>query len=563
MLGDFKIIKDNYGEKMAHLCRSLFPTLLEQEGLLSNILLSKFSPNHYLYEDIINNHLEDEFKSFIYEFLDVEKETVTVNKTVKELLEEAGYFFYECHMEEEIQYFKKYYKENEELCTFNGGRLNKCHVFFAVKKNVEGIKRENFSSPKREDEYGVSVISIQFSKGRINTLSIKNRYNHTVNNPDATYSNNLDNIIPGLTNAFAREYNLNINYNSSLNSFISELSNYVLADDGKYYRYNYELDNIYYCMDNIIIDNGRVKKLDKSRYLLIDYFILDLVAKKIKLYSNRIIDRFIISCPDIDKIYIANNKQTKGKTITIFSNGVEELIIEINRYCQITHLKYNTLTKIDNKFLVNNKTLISFESPSLEYIGDDFLDKNESLINFLCPRLRKIGNYFLFHNEIIKSIILPELVEVGNGFLSCAQELEDLQCPNIKVIGDNFLDCNYCLNKFEAPNVRKIGNYFLERNEALVYMYMPKLRYIGGNALRFNRKLLYFEAPELKYAGDYFLHSNEKLERFYCPELEYFDENRILNALRKAENASAKIITKYSVYNGKEIAMVKKLSKAK
>ena len=35
---DLKQIKDKYGEKMMHLCRELFPTLLETEGLLFKLL---------------------------------------------------------------------------------------------------------------------------------------------------------------------------------------------------------------------------------------------------------------------------------------------------------------------------------------------------------------------------------------------------------------------------------------------------------------------------------------------------------------------------------------------
>ena len=53
------------------------------------------------------------------------------------------------------------------------------------------IRSENFKKPIREDEYGTSVMSIQFTKDEAHTLSIKNRYNHSVVNPDATFSNNL------------------------------------------------------------------------------------------------------------------------------------------------------------------------------------------------------------------------------------------------------------------------------------------------------------------------------------------------------------------------------------
>ena len=207
-------------------------------------MLSHFAPNHYLYQDIIDNNQIHEFKNYIYSFYDVEKKEVITSKSVKELMDDAGYEIYECHTEEDIQKFKKYYKSGEELCTFQGGRLDTCYVFFAVKKNVDEIRREHFKNPRRQDEYGTSVISIQFSRGSINTLSIKNRYNHTVNNPDATYANNLENIIPWLTNAFEREYHLNINQTESQDF---ELENYVLANDRRYYRYNYEINNIYYC----------------------------------------------------------------------------------------------------------------------------------------------------------------------------------------------------------------------------------------------------------------------------------------------------------------------------
>ena len=36
---------------------------------------------------------------------------------------------------------------------------------------------------------------------------------------------------------------------------------------GDPYKYNYEINNVYYCPDNIIIDNFRVKPYDKEKYL--------------------------------------------------------------------------------------------------------------------------------------------------------------------------------------------------------------------------------------------------------------------------------------------------------
>ena len=127
-------IRKYYGENMMHLCRSLFPTLLETDNLLFNLIESNFAHSRYLYDDIIEDKMIEEFKNYIYSLVDVEKEEIEVIKTPKELLDEAGYVLYECKTEEDIQKFKKYYAKREELCTFQGGRLDYCHVFFCCKE---------------------------------------------------------------------------------------------------------------------------------------------------------------------------------------------------------------------------------------------------------------------------------------------------------------------------------------------------------------------------------------------------------------------------------------------
>ena len=396
---DEKRIRKLYGEKMWHLCRGLFATILDTKGLLSNLLENNFFPSRFLYEDIINNHLEEEFKDFIYSFIDVEKKEVIVNKTAQQLMDEAGYTLYECKTEDDIQSFRKYYEENETLCTIeNGGRLNRCHVFFAVKKNVASIKRQDFTHPKREDEYGTSVISIQFTRGKTNTLSIKNRYNHTVNNPDATFHNNLEDIIPGLTHAFERDYNLNINQNS--NRFNITDYNYVKANDGKYYKYNYEVDNTYFGPDNIVISNfePQTRFLEKEKYLVFDYFILDLVNKNIvNLVQHR--DSFSTLLTDIKKIDIRNKENIKEVIIT--SNKGEDQIIKLDKYNRI----------------------ISYENNYAKRIGDRFLDFNDSMLEVKIPNVIEIGDYFLWKNGVLKQIVAPNVKKIGVNFLYCNERL--------------------------------------------------------------------------------------------------------------------------------------------
>ena len=57
---DERNIRKKYGENMWHLCKKLFPTILNIPGKLSEILESRFYPSKFLYDDIIN--LEYAFK---------------------------------------------------------------------------------------------------------------------------------------------------------------------------------------------------------------------------------------------------------------------------------------------------------------------------------------------------------------------------------------------------------------------------------------------------------------------------------------------------------------------
>ena len=143
MKGDYELIKRDYGENFAKLCRKLFPRILETEGLLYKILKEHFAPNHSLFKDIILNSKKEKFQDYIIGCLNQDKPLFDSGKTVKELLEKRGYDFYICKTQEDILKFKKYYERDEELCTFREHRLNTCHVFFAVKKDVDRIKREN------------------------------------------------------------------------------------------------------------------------------------------------------------------------------------------------------------------------------------------------------------------------------------------------------------------------------------------------------------------------------------------------------------------------------------
>ncbi|MEE3343021.1 MAG: hypothetical protein VZS44_02910 [Bacilli bacterium] len=488
---DYKILKKHYGEKFAQLCRELFPSLLEQEGLLSSIILSKFSPNHSLYDDLKKAIMIDNFKNYIYSLVDVEKKEIEINKSVRELLSDAGYNFYECKSEEDIQSFKKYYAKGEELCTFNGGRLDKCYVFWAVKKDIDQIKREDFKNPTREDEYGTSVISIQFTR-QGHTLSIKNRYNHTINNPDATFSNNLDNIIPGLTNAFEKEYDLEINQNER-NYFY--LSSYLKADDGKWYKCNHELNNIYYCINNVIIDNGQVKQYDKSRYIIIEYFIIDMKEKTLKLYDDYISDCFPDSFKNIESINI--KRTNNNKQIIIKLNGKEDVIITIDDLNQI----------------------VSIDDKNTEIIKDNYLHYSD-LSNINLPKLKKVGYYFMANNLNLKELYLPELKETKDWFIGSNSGISTINLPKLEIVGDCFLSWNYSLTTLDLPNLKVVGDSFINKNNIIKEINMPNLEEVGEIFLSFTKKISKINLPKLKKTGKWFLLESASISEVNLPNLE-------------------------------------------
>ena len=496
MNDDLKIIKKLYGEKMMHLCRRLFVTILDTSpGFLSKVMTSKFAPNRYLYDDIM--YYQQELREYILWNYYQENIPALESSDVLDpvtLLKQVGYTLYECKTYEDIQQFKKYYTPEEELCTFTyGNRLRSCYVYFAIKEGAEKLKRSDFTSPNRQDEYGTSVLSIQFSRDDSHSLSIKNRYNHTVSNPDATFSNNLDNIVPGLTQSFAAYYGMQQLYSTN-NSL--DIKGYIYAE-GKYYKYNHEINNVYYCPNNIIIDNYHVIKYSKEKYLVIDYFIIDLVNKKI---ISPVEDSFSKMFNNIKKITII--KEGKEKVITVINETGNPIIMKIDKYNRIisltnpnlteigdnflrfnialTELSLENVEKIGHKFLISNSFMRNITLPNCLSIGDDFMFATGiDIINL--PKLKTIGNCFCKNSPYLKELFIPNVIHIEDDFLAFNRSIEEITIPNVKVIGDNFMCYVTSLKKVFLPNVLIIGRYFCNGYPKLDEVSIPKATEIGDH----------------------------------------------------------------------------------
>ena len=520
MNSDLKTIKKYYGEKMMHLCRKNFSTILETPGLLPNILLSSFYPSRYLYEDIVDGYLDDFIQLVISRELSITKkgkvELLDTGKSPEDLLNEAGYDFFECHNEKEIQKFKKYYQEAEELCTFRGGRLVQCYVFFAISKNIDSIQRKDYPNPRRDDKYGTSIMSIQFTRTKPNMLSIKNRYNHTVNNPDATYSNNLEKIIPGLTKAFEKYYNL-VQSNEP-GEF--DVPSYIKASDNLFYKYNSEINNTYYCPDNIIIENFKPQKLAKERYILMENYILDLKEKTIKNCFKDSRDSFPDTIKNIKNISVTTNKDTHTKKVEITVEGEDKLIIiELNKYNEIISYENPLITKIGDYFLKNNTKLKKLSLDNVVEIGSNFLQYNEELTTLTLPKAKKIRDHFLLDNTKLKNITMDKLEEVGKDFCCFNREIKEISFPNLKTIGNNFFADNTQISKVFLPKAEEIGDNFLKCNDDLEELVLPNTLKIGNDFLLLNKKLKKLILKNLEEVGRDFLRSNEILEILIVPRL--------------------------------------------
>ena len=569
MQKDLEILKKHFGEKFAHLCRTMFPQILDVEGLLSKIILEHIAPSKTLVDDLENIQNLDNFKNYIYNFVDVEKDRIqeASNKTPEQILDEAGYTLYKCETEEEIQAFKKYYAPttndhySEALCTFNGGRLNHRYVFWIVKKNVDEIKRENFKSPQREDEYSTSVLSIQFDKGTRNRVEIISRYNHNVNNPNSTYNNNLDNIAPRLTQAFEQTYGFNV-----LGSDKSPLTlpNFVLASDGKYYKFNVEKNGQYYCENNVIIkENGNVVTtlLDTSQYLVFDTFVLDKKLEKRsdsmntprpKLFayddSLQQSKKFVDIIGRIDKVNVVSEKDEQGKKtgnqiISILNENGFTITIKIDKHNRMIEYCNPEIVDVPDAFLQMNKYLKKVSLPNAKTCGSNCFINCESLEEVEMPNVTTIGHH-TFSGSSIKHLSLPNLEKIGVDCIKNCPGLETVNLPKLQKMGDsNFNQCStltsvylpsltemgvtcfqhcFCLKSIDLPLIITIPSCCFKKLDTLQKINLPKVETLeGGNFVSCG--LSEIELPNVTKVGGTCFANYEKLKKVTLPKAKTFE----------------------------------------
>ncbi len=545
-MDDLKWIKKHYSESLSHLCRREFPTLLETEGLLSEVLEKKFAHSKCLGDDLQDEDNLSAFKDIIYyEISDKEEKQDkddNFEKTPEELLKLVGYTLYpECLTEEDIQSFRHYYyrpdgktptyfkgktpeyRKGEELCTFNGDRLNSCRVWFAVKDNVDDIKRENFKKPERQDEYGTSVISIQFPKSKLLSFSIKNRYNHTVKRPDATFSNNLENIVPGLTSAFEKQFGVTIE-----NGGQNAIKDYILGSDGKYHRENVEIDGIHYCENNIIIDQeGNITQLP-PHIILVDNCVIDTKTNKIHSYDGN-----TSSTPNYTEGIISINVE-KGKNgeriITVRFKDKEDIQISYGKHNEMLSISDPNLQHMKDGYCCLNRYIKSINFPNLQDIGNDCFNNANRLTSLNLPNLQRIENVCFENMDSLKSIFLPNLHTIGIYCFGNRNALTSLTLPNLQKMGYGCFGNTDFLTSLELPNLKSMGYGCFENAESLKVLELPSLQEMGKNCFKNANSLTSLKLSMLQNINSRCFENVDSLASLEAPALQKISFNNFLNA---------------------------------
>jgi hypothetical protein len=387
-------------------------------------------------------------------------------RSAKAMLDEAGYVLVDnIEKKEDYLEYEKYFREGEKLCKFSSYDATRRYskLFFILKKGFEGIQPAE--SPKRQDDYGTSIMSVGISPDRREVRQITSRYNHKVPGCDNTFNSNLDNIVEGLTEAFNRDYSLRLSPRRDI-----EFENFYISG-GKYFHYFREVNARKIGRHSV---DGKV--YDPGTFLVFDTYVLDIKGKKITSIARE----------DDAFEEIVNKELSSGGKIKIGGEG-EVLIggfyIRLNEENEIVELRHEGLESVGKSFLYLNNNLRTLSLPNLKKAGWGFLYSNRRLKSLSLPSLEVAGNGFLYNNRDLGYLYLPRLKSTGDNFLYFNNTLESLYLPSLEFAGNNFLYDSNNLRSLSLPSLEVSGHNFLYFSNNLEYLYLPRLKSTGGNFL--------------------------------------------------------------------------------
>ncbi len=470
------------------------------------------------------------------------------------LLKKAGYDAFYADTLEKQNSIMNYYADMEALCTFKDPhRFKDYYIVHAIKEGADKLKRSDFrGKERREDEYGTSVISIQILKEG-GFISIKNRYNHTIQAPDNTFKSNPDNIIMGLSQAL-RDY-----FQVDFTSQPVDLDRDFIVVEGMIYQYHTECNNTYFG-DSYCIKDNKVNFINKDYQMIVDNFIIDFRENKVFQPYETMPDAF----PE-DAVFLLIKQEVKNKgkltlkkmdglnciyledrCILKARNGemvfldlkvdgyLENSIFSHHRAIEEVHLEniksvtYNSFKNCDNLRKISLPSCGSvcsfsiYHLPKLEYIN---LDK----VTFL-------GERVLCDIGLVKEVSFPLLTCAGEACFAGMRQLKKIKAPKIRTLESAALGQNLCLEEVDLPNLIRLTYCNLYKCPSLKKISLPQLKYVGYRCLSINRNLQEVDLPKVISVLNEALSENENLMIVHMPSLknigsECFSKNQNLKKL--------------------------------
>lgn len=214
-----------------------------------------------------------ELKGIVSDVLTQEGVSLEVTETATEMLKSIGYGIVKTDSLGHLKSldFESWFEPQQAWCKYRDeARWSAYDIFIIYKLDGQDIKP--LADPKVGDEYSLSLMSVGCSEGHM--FQICQRYNHRAKgSADWALGGNLDNLLRGLTQAFCAEFGYN-----SLGATACYMPERTIVRHGKYIKYNYEINDIYFYADGIITSEEFLYT-DKSRYTIVDYLVVDWVDK--------------------------------------------------------------------------------------------------------------------------------------------------------------------------------------------------------------------------------------------------------------------------------------------
>lgn len=486
---------------------------------------------------------------FLRSMIDEEKnEKVVETLNPFQLLKKAGYNAFLANSLKKQNSIEKYFAKGEHLCTFEDPhRFENYYIVHCIKKGAEELKRCDFSGKEqREDEYATSVISIQILK-KGGFISIKNRYNHKVSNPDNTFNSNPDHIIAGLSQALKNYFKVDFHVQKS-----SVPDGYTYQNNWLY-KYYLECNNIYFG-ENSYLKDGKIHHVNRDYQFLVSSFLFDLKEKKVTdlIGENSYVD--VINAEMKGK-KLQRKKEEKGFSLYLDGEKFLTVVPDFYKGNVINYITLFNTTVLPDSYLRRSNGLRTdsflsevrtFNAPNLKIIGNNcFHYSNMVYLNaplveemytacffdcrnlkeLILPNLKKMGPS-CFINLGVEKIYLPQLEVLTAESLQYVPNVKVLVFPNLKRICKEALCANSKLERLVIPHVEKIEKWAICANSSLKRLYLPQVRVISASIYH-NKNLKLVYAPKVTEIGNFSFCQNHRRFVLEAPQLRTVGEGAL------------------------------------